>query len=133
MNLVGGGTPEKLGFGVLWLIAGLAFALRSQVSRGFIVSAVFTGIAVVAGWFFTYRLSQVSFAPATLKSLTFSGPSAELLMTVLNSPQVRPDFDLGIVLASSSVPSLRPQPTANCSWRDSRTASACAAICSAPC
>jgi uncharacterized membrane protein YedE/YeeE len=27
MNLVGGGTPEKLGFGVLWLIGGLAFAL----------------------------------------------------------------------------------------------------------
>ncbi len=97
MSLVGGGTAEKLGFGLVWLIAGLAFAFRSQLSPGFILSAISTGVAVVAGWLFTYHLSQTSFAPVTLKSLTFSGPSAELLMTVLNSPGVRLDFDLGIV------------------------------------
>jgi uncharacterized membrane protein YedE/YeeE len=33
----------------------------------------------------------------TLKSLTFSGPSAELLMLVLNSAQLRLGFDLGII------------------------------------
>ncbi len=97
MGLFGGGTPEKLGFGSIWLLAGLAFALRSQVARSVIVSAVATGAAVAAGWLFTYQLAQSSFAPVTLKSLTFSGPSAELLMVVLNNPVVRLDFDLGIV------------------------------------
>ena len=93
----GAGTPEKLAFGGLWLIAGLAFAFRSQLSRGLILSALATGAAVVAGWLFTYQLSQASFAPVALKSLTFSGPSAELLMVVLNSSQLRLGFDLGII------------------------------------
>ena len=97
MAVFGAGTPEKLAFGGLWLIAGLAFAFRSQLSRGLILSAIATGAAVVAGWLFTYQLSQASFAPVALKSLTFSGPSAELLMLVLNSSQIRLGFDLGII------------------------------------
>lgn len=97
MAIFGGGTPEKLAFGGLWLIAGLAFAFRSALPRRLILSALATGAAVVAGWVFTYQLSQASFAPVALKSLTFSGPSAELLMTVLNSAHPRLDFDLGIM------------------------------------
>jgi uncharacterized membrane protein YedE/YeeE len=81
----------------VWLIAGLSFAFRSRLPRRLILAALATGAAVVAGWLFTYQLSQASFAPVTLKSLTFSGPSAELLMLVLNSAQLRLGFDLGIV------------------------------------
>ncbi len=97
MAIFGGGTPEKLAFGGLWLIAGLAFAFRSQLPRRMILSALATGAAVVAGWVFTYQLAQDSFDPVTLKSLTFSGPSEEVLMLVLNSSQLRLDFDLGIM------------------------------------
>jgi len=97
MSVFGGGTPEKLAFAGLWLLAGLAYAFRSGLSRGLILSALAAGAAVVAGWLFTYQLSQASFAPVTLKSLTFSGPSAELLMLVLNSSQLRLGFDLGIM------------------------------------
>jgi len=97
MSVFGGGTPEKLAFAGLWLLAGLAYAFRSGLSRGLVLSALAAGAAVVAGWLFTYQLSQASFAPVTLKSLTFSGPSAELLMLVLNSSQLRLGFDLGIM------------------------------------
>ncbi|MBI5261768.1 MAG: YeeE/YedE family protein [Bradyrhizobium sp.] len=97
MSLVGGGTSEKLAFGAVWLLAGFVFAFRSRVSPVLLWSALATGVTVVAGWIFTYELARASFAPVTLKSLTFSGPSAEVLMAVLNSPQVRLDFDLGIV------------------------------------
>jgi uncharacterized protein len=97
MAMFGAGTPEKLAFGAVWLIAGLAFAFRSQLPRRLILAALATGTAVVAGWLFTYQLSQASFAPVTLKSLTFSRPSAELLMLVLNSAQLRLGFDLGII------------------------------------
>ena len=97
MSLLGGGTPEKLAFGVLWLLAGLAFAFHNRLSSRAMFSALATGAAVVGGWIFTYQLAQASFAPVTLKSLTFSGPSAELLMLVLNNPHLRLDFDLGIV------------------------------------
>ncbi|MGX4768688.1 YeeE/YedE family protein [Bradyrhizobium guangdongense] len=97
MAVFGGGTLEKLAFGGLWLFAGLVFAFRSQLPRRLILAALATGLAVVAGWFFTYQLAQASFAPVPLKSLTFSGPSAELLMLVLNSSQLRLGFDLGII------------------------------------
>ncbi|WP_315743283.1 MULTISPECIES: YeeE/YedE family protein [unclassified Bradyrhizobium] len=97
MSLFGGGTPEKLGFGMLWLLAGLAGALRFGVSRRMMLASVATGAAVVAGWIFTYHLGHASFAPVTLKSLTFSGPSAELLMQVAANQHLKPDFDLGVI------------------------------------
>lgn len=97
MSLVGGGTPEKLAFSAIWLLAGFGFAFRSRLAPRLLWSALLTGLAVVAGWFFTYQLSQSSFAPVALKSLTFSGPSAEVLTVVLNSPRIRLDFDLGII------------------------------------
>ena len=97
MSLIGGGTPGKLVFGVIWLLAGFVFAFRSKLSLGFMLSALMAGVAVVAGWIFTFQLSQASFSPVTLKSLTFSGPSAEVLMLVLNSRELRLGFDLGIV------------------------------------
>ncbi|MFO1110153.1 MAG: YeeE/YedE family protein [Bradyrhizobium sp.] len=97
MNLVGGGTSEKIAFGMIWLLAGFAFAFRSYLSQRQLWSALATGVAVVAGWVFTYQLAQSSFAPVTIKSLTFSGPSAEVLMLLLNSQHLRIDFDLGII------------------------------------
>ncbi len=97
MSLLGGGTPEKLAFGIPWLLAGIAFALRSGLRPGVMFSALGAGVAVVAGWMFTYQLAQASFSPVTLKSLTFSGPSAELLTLVLNSAHLHLDFDVGIV------------------------------------
>jgi len=97
MSLVGGGTAEKVAFSTIWLLAGLSFAFRSHLSARQLWSAIATGAAVVGGWVFTYQLAQSSFEPVTLKSLTFSGPSAEVLMLVLNSPHIRLGFDLGIV------------------------------------
>ncbi len=96
-GMFGAGTPEKLGFGMLWLLAGLAIALRSQLANRIMLAAVGAGIAVALGWFFTYQLGQASFAPVPLKSLTFSGPSADLLMLVLASPEPRLGFDIGVI------------------------------------
>jgi uncharacterized membrane protein YedE/YeeE len=97
MSLVGGGMPEKLAFSAIWLLAGFAFAFRSHLAPRLLWSALATGAAVVAGWVFTYHLAQASFSPIALKSLTFSGPSAEVLMLLLDSPHIRLDFDLGII------------------------------------
>ena len=96
MGIFGGGTPEKLGFGGHLAARWSRICFRSQVARGAMLSAIAAGTAVATGWLFTYSSAQSSFAPVTLKSLTFSGPSAELLMVVLNS-QLRLGFDLGIM------------------------------------
>lgn len=97
MSLVGGDTFEKIAFAAIWLLAGIVFAVRSQLASRLLWSALLTGAAVVAGWYFTYSLAQSSFSPIALKSLTFSGPSAEVLTLVLSSPRVHLNFDLGIV------------------------------------
>lgn len=97
MAVLGGGLTEKLAFAGLWLLTGVVFAFRCGLPTRLMLSALGAGAAVVAGWLFTYQLSQVSFEPVTLKSLTFSGPSAEVLMLVLSSSQLRLDFDLGII------------------------------------
>lgn len=97
MALVGGGTSEKITFGAIWLLAGLFFAIRSHLAPRLLWSALGAGVAVVAGWLFTYRMSQLSFSPVTINSLTFSGPSAEVLMLVLSKSHLRVGFDLGIV------------------------------------
>lgn len=57
MAVFGSGTPEKLAFGGLWLIAGLVFAFRSQLPRRLILAALSTSVAVVLCWFFTYQLA----------------------------------------------------------------------------
>ena len=97
IGLVGGGAAEKIAFSAIWLLAGFAFAFRSRLAPRPLWSALATGAAVVAGWTFTYQLSQSSFSPVTIKSLTFSGPSAEVLTVVLNSSHLRLGFDLGIM------------------------------------
>jgi hypothetical protein len=54
------------------------------------------GFAVALGWFLTFTLSQVSFEPVAVDSLTFSGPSANTLMFFLTSGAAL-DFDIGLI------------------------------------
>lgn len=96
-SYIGGGTSTKLIFAGVWLLAAIYFAVRGHLKLSLFWSALAAGGAVAAGWVFTYQLAETSFAPIALKSLTFSGPSASVLMLVLNSPEVRVDFDLGII------------------------------------
>ena len=82
-------------------LAGLVWAFwlarRARVGIGAGLSAVGVGLAVFAGWLITYVLSQHSFKPITIKSVSFTGPSADTLMGLINSPSVPLGFDTGLV------------------------------------
>jgi hypothetical protein len=82
-------------------LAGLAWAFwlarRARVGIGAGLSAVGVGLAVFAGWLITYVMSQHSFNPITIKSVSFTGPSADTLMGLINSPSVPLGFDTGLV------------------------------------
>jgi hypothetical protein len=73
----------------------LARRARVEVSAG--ISAVGVGLAVAAGWLITYTMAQHSFTPITIKSVSFTGPSADTLMGLINSPSVPLGFDTGLV------------------------------------
>jgi len=52
---------------------------------------------VALAWWFTYEMSSRTFDPTPIKSLSFTGPSADVLMLVLSPPGKLLDFDLGMV------------------------------------
>jgi uncharacterized membrane protein YedE/YeeE len=86
-----------LAFGLLWLAAGLYFALRSGCGSWKWVGGIGTGLAVAAGWGFNYWVSKNSFEVVPVQGLTFSGPSAEWLMRVVASPAPEIGFNFGLV------------------------------------
>lgn len=97
LGLLGGGPRLGLAIGLIWLTAGLAVALYSRVSRRVLFAAVGAGLAIPAGWIFTYAVSQTSFDIVSVESLTFSGPSAELLMLTVAPFDKALDFGIGIM------------------------------------
>jgi uncharacterized membrane protein YedE/YeeE len=98
-----------LAIGVLWLLAGVFFAIRNQWSPIKWLTAIVTGLTVAAAWWFSYRVAQNSFEVVNVQGLTFSGPSAEWLMRVLENPRPKIGFDFGLmpgVFAGSAIGAL---------------------------
>lgn len=97
LALTGVGAWGGLIFGLFWLVAALYFSIRSGWGLWKWVGGLGTGLAVAAGWAFTYWISVNSFEAIQIQGLTFSGPSAEWLMRVLASPAPAIGFDFGLL------------------------------------
>lgn len=97
LGWMGAGQEAALFFGLVWLAGGLTMAWRQGISGAVWAMAMLVGALVTAGWSFTSLLAGLSFEPQPVRSLSFSGPSANLLMTVLASPAGRLEFDIGLV------------------------------------
>jgi len=82
--------------GVAVAIFALYLSWRNRIGFSTLVFASGVGFAVAVGWILTYALSQVSFAPVTITSATFTGPSANTLMFFLSRDSVL-SFDIGLV------------------------------------
>jgi uncharacterized membrane protein YedE/YeeE len=96
-------------FGCVWLLAGVFFALRNGWSTGKWATAIATGLTVAGAWWFSYQVARSSFEVVNIQGLTFSGPSAEWLMRVLENPGPKVGFDFGLmpgVFAGSAIGAL---------------------------
>ncbi len=85
------------------LVLGLGFAAlalwvarRNHMTPGRLVFASGVGFAVAVGWVTTYALTQVSFEPVSIMSVSFTGPSANTLMFFLEQNAIL-NFDIGLV------------------------------------
>lgn len=96
MSLAGLPDGSTIALAVAFTGAALWLAARNRVSARLLVFGSGVGFAAAAGWLLTYRLSGLTFDPTPVESLTFSGPSAEMLMFTL-LPEVEIDFDIGLV------------------------------------
>lgn len=95
MGHVGG-----LVFGLVWLGAGVWFARKHLRGRPWMwAGGMAAGLAVCLAWWTTSFIARESFQPVTVQGLTFSGPSAEWLMRVLQSSHTAFGFDAGMLPA----------------------------------
>ncbi|MDY0047022.1 MAG: YeeE/YedE family protein [Thauera propionica] len=97
LALSGLGNGGGLAFGLVWLVAGLWLARRSGIGARISAGAIAAGLMVGCAWLFTFQLSTVSFSPTPVQSLSFTSPSADVLMLVLSPPGEPLNFDLGMV------------------------------------
>lgn len=86
-----------LAFGGAWLAAGVFFAVRSKTGWKTALAGFGVGATVAAAWLFTYQVASRAFELTQVKSLSFTGPAADVLMLVLSPPGHPWNFDLGLV------------------------------------
>ncbi|MDO9297889.1 YeeE/YedE family protein [Bradyrhizobium sp.] len=97
LAFVDAGAVTGMLLGMLGLGGALWLARRARVGLVAGASAVGVGLAVAAGWLFTFHVSQSSFNLVQVKSISFIGPSADTLMGLINSPSLQLGFDVGLV------------------------------------
>lgn len=84
-------------FGLIWLAAAIHFAQRSRLSRREWLGATGVGVMIALAWLLTFKIGAQSFEIIPVQSLSFTGPSADMLMLVLSPPGQPWDFDIGLV------------------------------------
>jgi uncharacterized membrane protein YedE/YeeE len=84
-------------FGLIWLTAAIYFGRRSKLTRREWAGGIGVGIMVALAWLVTYQIGSQSFDVIPVQSLSFTGPSADMLMLVLSPPGQPWDFNIGLV------------------------------------
>lgn len=97
LALAGVGPIDGLAFAAVWLVTAGFFAYYSGWEFWKWAGGIGTGLAVALAWLTTYQVLAHSFEPVQIQGMTFSGPSAEWLMRVLNNPGEPWNFDLGLM------------------------------------
>ena len=97
LALVGMSAPVAAMLAGVGLIAALVFARRRNVPINEALAGAFVGAAVGFGWVLTYLIAQSSFEVVAISSVTFTGPSTDTLMGLVNEAALPWGFGLGLV------------------------------------
>lgn len=84
-------------FGLIWLAAALHFARRARLSLHESLGGCGVGLTIAIAWLLTYQIGTQSFEIIPVQSLSFTGPSADMLMLALSPPGQPWDFNIGLV------------------------------------
>ncbi len=83
--------------GILLLGLGIWYAKKYHTGRWIEITAVLTGLCITLGWVLNSYLADNSFDLVPIKSISFTGPSADTLMGLINQPSLPFTFDIGLV------------------------------------
>ncbi|MCX7566130.1 YeeE/YedE family protein [Sulfitobacter sp. F26169L] len=78
-------------------VCAFIFARRRAIPTSEAVAAAGVGIAVGLGWWLTYAIAQASFDVVPISSVTFTGPSTDTLMGLVNAAEIPLGFGVGLV------------------------------------
>lgn len=81
----------------LAFLAALWFGRQRGLSTSELASAALVGLAVCGGWVMTYAIASASFEVVAVQSVTFTGPSTDTLMALINESSIPLTFGLGLV------------------------------------
>jgi uncharacterized membrane protein YedE/YeeE len=79
------------------LLAALTFGVKLRIRASELVAAAAVGMAVFMGWQITYLIASASFDIVAIQSVTFTGPSTDTLMALVNQQGYPLTFGLGLV------------------------------------
>ncbi|MGC1486557.1 MAG: YeeE/YedE family protein [Albidovulum sp.] len=97
LSIGGVSAPFAATFAALLLALSIMFARYKKNTPTQILAAGLVGAAVGAGWVTTYMVAQISFDIVPISSITFTGPSADTLMGLVNQRQIPLGFGSGLV------------------------------------
>ncbi|KEJ89532.1 YeeE/YedE family protein [Sulfitobacter donghicola] len=78
-------------------VAALVMAIRRGVITTHALAAAGVGVAVGLGWLLTFAIAQTSFEVVPISSVTFTGPSTDTLMGLVNTAELPLGFGVGLV------------------------------------
>jgi len=79
------------------LVSALAFGTLRRAPRGDLLGAALVGGAVFLGWAMTHAIASASFEIVAVQSVTFTGPSTDTLMALVNERTLPMSFGTGLV------------------------------------
>jgi hypothetical protein len=88
---------DGIALGALFLIAALCYARKHRANKCRFIAAVFTGMSITLAWVLTSWHAANSFNIVLVKSVSFTGPSADTLMALINQPEIPMSFDIGLI------------------------------------
>jgi uncharacterized membrane protein YedE/YeeE len=94
---IGAGPWLGFGLGCAWLAVGIWLARRNRLAGKSMLAAIGVGVTIAAGWIVTYAISKVSFEGTRITSISFTGPSTDTLMGLINERTLPLSFDIGLV------------------------------------
>lgn len=93
------GRAGALGLGLVWLLAAIRWGWHQRVRLWGWLGAVMIGLCVASAWAYTSFVAGLGLEAEAVpvQALSFTGPSAELLVRVLFASDRPPSFDLGLI------------------------------------
>lgn len=81
----------------LILLGAIVLGHKRGIVTSQLAASVGVGLAVAAGWLATYLVASNSFDVVPISSVTFTGPSTDTLMGLVNSRELPLGFGVGLV------------------------------------